>query len=78
MIDKEDLLKTITEWNNVNENHGKPLRANYDEETNKVIMTAIGFSDFRREETPEHFYSGLRCSGWEYVSEEEKKIKNEK
>lgn len=78
MIDREDLLKAITEWNNVNENHGKPLRANYDEEANKVITTAIGFPDFRREETPERFFSGLRCSGWEYVSEEDKVLKSKK
>lgn len=78
MIDKNDLLKTISQWNNVCENHGKPLRATYNEDTNKVITTAIGFPDFKREETPERFYSGLRCSGWEYVPEEEKVLKNKK
>ena len=76
MIDKGDLLRTITEWNNVSENHGKSLRVIYNEETNKVITTAIGIPDFRREETPESFYRGLRCSGWEYVPEEEKVLKD--
>ena len=78
MIEKKDLLKTITELNNANVNNGKPVRYSYDENRDMVIMSAVGFDFFRKEMTPGQLYSGLRCSGWEYVPEEDKVLKNNK
>lgn len=73
MINRDDLLKTIAECNNVNKKYGKPTRVTYDEKTNMVIMTSIKLPDFKEEKTPEGFYRALRCSGWEYIPEEDKR-----
>ena len=66
-------MKTITECNTVSEKCGHPTRCAYDEDTNTVVMTAIGYPDFKKVATPEAFYSGLRCTGWEYIPEEDKR-----
>jgi hypothetical protein len=73
MINKDDLLKTIAECNNVNKKYGKLTRVAYDEKTNMVIMTSTELPDFKEEKTPEEFYRALRCSGWEYIPKEDKR-----
>ena len=73
-IDKNELKRVITEYNNVATNNGISKRCRYDEEKNIVVIESEHWNK-SKEFTPLGFFSMLRCSGWEYVPEEDKKLK---